>query len=92
MNEDFHAETRIDAHRTLVISSQAGRSFLDEAEAGLFPAGGRFFIRERDERLPSEHGSYMLANVATLAAAERLIKVFRSAALTGVGKENTQPI
>lgn len=81
MDQDFIAETQIDAHRSLIISSEPGATLAGDLDATRFPSGGRYFIRERDDRLPEDNCTYVLANAATLVAAQRLVAVFHKAAL-----------
>ncbi len=80
MDQAFIAETRIDDHRSLIISSEPGMTLAEDADAIRFPSGGQFFIRERDNRLPETHCTYVLANAASLEAAQRLVTLFHSAA------------
>lgn len=80
LNQIVHLETRIDDHRSIFISSESGASLADEADAARFPSGGLFYVRERDDRLPVEGGSYVLANAASLEAAQRLVNLFKRAA------------
>ncbi len=81
MDHTFIVETRIDEHRSLIISAEPGVTLADDTDAIRFPSGGQFFIRERDSRLPETHCTYVLANAASLEAAQRLVTLFRSAAL-----------
>ena len=81
MDQPVTVETRIDEHRSLIISSEPGDTLAADADAIRFPSGGQFFIRERDSRLPETHCTYVLANAASLEAAQRLVTLFHSAAL-----------
>lgn len=80
MDQSFVVETRIDDHRSLIISSEPGVTLADVADAMRFPAGGQYYIRERDDRLPEAQSTYVLANAASLQAAHRLVAVFCAAA------------
>lgn len=80
MNQAIHVETRLDDHRSIFISSDPGTSLTGDEDSARFPSGGLFYIRERDDRLPVEGGSYVLANAASLEAAQRLVTLFKRAA------------
>jgi hypothetical protein len=81
MDQPIIVETRIDEHRSLIISAEPGVTLAEDADAIRFPSGGKFFIRERDNRLPETHCTYVLANAASLEAAQRLVTLFYSASL-----------
>lgn len=80
MNQSIHVETRIDDHRSLIISSEPGDTLASDADAARFPRGGLFYIREHDNRLPVDGATYVLANAASFEAAQRLVKLFCGAA------------
>ena len=80
MEQPFVVETRIDDHRSLIISSEPGVTLADVTDAMRFPSGGQYYIRERDNRLPEAQSTYVLANAASLEAAHRLVAVFYAAA------------
>lgn len=86
MDDDFFVSTQIDDHRSLCISCISKKTFL-EVGAEFFPSDRGYFICEHDSRQPSS-GVSVLAKVASLEAAYRLVEVFRSIIPNAA---NTQP-
>jgi hypothetical protein len=79
MEDEFFVATRIDEHRSLSISSISRKTYL-EAGAEFFPSDRGYFICEHDTRQP-QAGLSVLAKVASLEAAYRLVELWRTVIL-----------
>lgn len=78
MDDDLFAAERIDDHRMLCISSLARKTITD-AEVEHLGTDSGFFVYEVDER-PHVGGIKILAKVASIDAAYRLIEIFEEKA------------
>lgn len=76
MDDDFFVETRIDEDRSLCISSVSKKTF-QQLGSEFFPSDRGYFICEHDRRRP-EGGISILAKVASLDAAYRLVELWSS--------------
>ncbi len=76
MDDEFFVATQIDKNRSLCISSVSKKTFA-EVGAEFFPSDHGYFICEHDNRRPAS-GLSILAKVASLEAAYRLVELWQS--------------
>lgn len=76
MDDELILSTRIDANRSLCISSVSRKTYLD-TDAQVFGSDRGFFVIEQDDT-PGGGGFSVLAKAASLEAAYRMFELFEA--------------